>query len=163
MGVYDGDEIERGPKDVTPAATAATALHNRLAAANADGGTGEGFRPTVVEDGLNAGPQEDGTGDKTAGEAPQPLPAGIIAPTPPQQAGKQHPKRTKPGKLPRNPAEYTAHVQGWLSAYDAEQEIEERWRHEMKLRNAAQVTSEDKAEIRLLVDQRIAQLRQEGK
>lgn len=158
LGVYDSEEIERGPKDVTPAAVAAAdALHNRLAAANADGGTGEGFHPAVVEHGLGNRPEEarDAIPEPEAIEvAPE---AKDQASATPQPKPKARQKRSMPP--PKNPDEYRQHVQNWLPDYSTEQAIEERWRGEMKLRNAAQVTSEDKAQIRLLVDQRIAELR----
>lgn len=156
LGVYDGEEIERGPKDVTPAVAAADALHNRLAAANADGGTGEGFHPAVVEDGLGNRPAEarDAISEPEAIEvAPE---AKNDASATPQRKPKAAQKRPR---QPRTPDQYREWVAGWLQDYKTEQAVEERWRGEMKLRNAAQVTSEDKAQIRLLVDQRIAELR----
>ena len=61
--------------------------------------------------------------------------------------------------LPKTPDQYEEHVAGWLPGYDTEEKIEERWRTEMRLRNECNLTSERRAPIRALVDQRINEIR----
>jgi RecT family len=164
MGVYDRDELEGevidhpggGARDVT---SAAEELQKRLAEATSNGGDKpiEGFSGLQ---GVDAGLGIAGATAEPKGE-PE---AADPAPDAPQPA-KPNSARAKPKAAPppKTARQYTAHVAAWLPHCTTEEEIEERWRVEMKLRNVCGVTSEQKQEIRAtLIDQRIAGLRVGG-
>lgn len=151
MGVYDRDEIEGEvidhpggrARDVTPPNNEAmNELQERLrASVAAVDAEREGFAPDVVANGL---------------ADPVNVP---IDDAPPIEQPPSAPRRGRPKKLPSTPKQYREHVANWLGECTTEQSIEERWRIEMRLRNNCGVTADEKADIRILVDQRIAELR----
>src|SRR5882672_1432855 len=67
-------------------------------------------------------------------------------------------KGAKPAE-PKTPLEYAEHVKAWLPTLATEEAIEKRWASEIKTRNYAQVTSEERVPIRALVDERVEQVK----
>jgi hypothetical protein len=169
MGVYGDDEdlpvAANRAVDVTPAVSAG--LRERLEAAQAQAasqkGGLEGFAPSIADSHPTAEAETAQPAPEPALElpkAPEPAKASRQAPAGQEPAPQKGAKAAKPAPLPRTAEQYRKYVSGWLRDCSTEQQVEERWRGERKLRNASGVTEEDRNKVRLIVDQRIHDIRQ---
>lgn len=175
LGIYDVDELEgearqhRGPDNAKDITEGAAALHKRMADHAASNGDKEpeGFKPGAVERALAA----PSTSPKAAREARGKAPKGEGHPRAAKPEKRTQPAPDKPAApapakvvpfegVPKNAAEYRRHVEAWLTGYSTEQDIEARWRGEMRLRNQCGLVEEKRQAIRTLVDQRILEVRQ---
>jgi hypothetical protein len=178
------------PKDVTPVlmdTSAGVALHERLKQAQAEAADQpvEGFTEDAVQNGLGEQPVAEESPAKATTRRRQPRakaaqPArkrktpvateaapkrekrtsGAPKASPKPKAAPKAQETPKPRPLPTTPRQYAEHVRHWLAEIATEEGIEARWRSEMRLRNACGVVTEERAAIRLQLDQRIADLRQ---
>lgn len=180
MGCYTTEELRDQPIDVTPASPqhafveppaptpAEAALSERLNSAQAAGSSTEGFSEEHVAQtqqppdrpeepaGEISPPAATQVADKPGNRKPAPDPVEILSPKTSASAKKP----PKPPKPPKTAAEYEKWVEAWVAGCTAEEEIEDRWKREMKLRNTCFVTSEAKATIRARhIDRRISELR----
>lgn len=137
-GVYDPEEAEdfRGPekaKDVSPGQRLAERLDKHR---EGNGEPEEGFGKAA----------ELGT------HAPAASGGGKAAP-------RKESARAAAAALPKGPTQYRDHLDAWLPLCETEEQVEARWRDESKLRKACRISDGVKANLRLLVDQRIVDLR----
>ncbi len=182
-GLYTKDELEEmGPDraiDVSPEAPV-SGLHERLAKA-AQTDNPEGFGPGVVEAGLNG--THDGPTEATGGPEPKPKGKGRGKAKAAQEAPKGEetaaaseaqavvsiPKTSEAEAsatgiiasnhpLPKNEKQYGQWVADWLPSFDSEDDINQRWDAERKLRNTCGLTEETRKPIYDLVKARIAEV-----
>lgn len=138
LGVYDVEEVAefRGPekaKDVSPGLRLAERLDKHR---EGNGEPEEGFGK-AAELGTHA-PAASGGGK--AAPRKEGAPAAAAA-------------------LPKGPTQYRDHLDAWLPLCKTEEQVEARWRDESKLRKACRISDGVKANLRLLVDQRIVDIR----
>jgi len=173
MGIYGRDEVmdsnigAANAIDVSPGVAAG--LHERLKEAKANGAAEEGFQDGAVHAELEAGQDEQakpprGRGKKAATE-PAPAQTTISGHAKPaeghseKKAEEAKPEPKAEPKLPKTVKQYRQWVVGWLPTLDSADAIDDRWREERKLRNACGLVEDERKEVKLLVDGRVAALR----
>lgn len=141
-GIYDKDEFEETPIDMTPRGAQISDLRKRLPGRIA----GDGFGPDNVANGLR-GRQPGAVGEES-------LPPWRDGPSPPSEP----PKAAKKPEQPTSITDYIPYAKAWIEAGTAGSDLLERWTAEQPMREALGMLSEDREELETLLKKRLQKL-----